>query len=91
MLDPDPIGGGIEISKVTAAHVHGTDAKARMAGVDPIEIDQAFERGFQRGIVIVAGRIDAPPGQNRAGGIRGTKKLGVPKQRIFQARARLMA
>ena len=46
-----------EIGEVAAAHVDGADAEPDVAIVDPVEVDQAFERRSQRRNVVETQRV----------------------------------
>ena len=66
-----------------------TDAEARIAGVDPIEIDQALKGRFQRGIVVVTGCIDPPAGPEQGWRHSRHEKIWGAVAENIQARARL--
>src|SRR5262249_51210389 len=42
MCGSDPVGGGVEIDEIPAAHVDRADTQARAAGIDAIKVDQAL-------------------------------------------------
>ena len=60
MLGSDDVRPGVEIDEVAAAHIDGAKAETRVpvVGVDPVEVDEALEGGFEWPRVIVARRLD---------------------------------
>ncbi len=82
VLGADAVGGVVEIDEVSGRHVDRTDAEARLAGVDPIEIDQPLEGRLQRRRIVVAGRLRRArlrqpwPGQARREEAGGAADLG---------------
>ena len=70
----DATGRIVEKSQISGLHIRCADAEAHGAGVDPVEIDKAFERGLQRGGIVKAKGVGAPWGNRKGGGGRGVKK-----------------
>jgi glycine/D-amino acid oxidase-like deaminating enzyme len=83
VLRSDGVSRVIEVQEVTGGHVHGADAEARLAGIDAIEVDQAFECGPERRRIVVACGLDAR--WPASVGTRGAKKPAAPPSRAAPA------
>ncbi len=56
MLGPDALEAVVEVGEVAGLHIDRTDAEARGAGVDPVEVHQPFQRRLQgRGVIEAEG------------------------------------
>ncbi len=53
VLRADLVGGVVEVDEVAGPDVGGADAEADFLGVDPVEVDQAFEQRLERPDVVV--------------------------------------
>src|SRR5262245_3524590 len=80
MLRSYAMGGGVEISKVSSAHIDGADAEAHAACIDPIEIHQTFEDSPQGRSIVVAGLVRGARGPQRRQRPTRNKKIGSTKQ-----------
>src|SRR5262245_41615652 len=47
MRRTDPVGGSVEVGKITAPDIDRADAKAHCASVDPVEINQPLQCRLQ--------------------------------------------
>src|SRR5215813_7174220 len=54
MFESDLVRGVVEIGEIAAAHLDRADAKAHLAGIDAVEIDQTLECRTQRRVVVIA-------------------------------------
>src|SRR6516165_3636601 len=54
MFESDLVRGVVEIDEIAAAYFDRADAKAHLAGIDTLEIDQTLECCTQRRVVVIA-------------------------------------
>src|SRR5215468_10452024 len=54
MFETDLVHGVVEIGEIAGAHFDRADAKAHLAGIDTVEIDQTLECRTQRRVVVIA-------------------------------------
>src|SRR5262249_2579718 len=54
MFESDLVRGVVEIGEIAAAHFDRADAKAHLAGIDTLEIDQTLECRTQQRVVVIA-------------------------------------
>src|SRR5262249_8339830 len=54
MFESDLVRGCIEIGEIAAVHLDRADAKAHLAGIDAVEIDQTLQSRAQRRVVVIA-------------------------------------
>src|SRR6185436_14499004 len=47
VLGADRVRGVVEVNEVPAAHIDSADAEAGFSGIDPVEVDEALQRGFE--------------------------------------------
>ncbi|HZZ66991.1 MAG TPA: hypothetical protein VFE18_02355 [Phenylobacterium sp.] len=92
---PDLLVLVVEVGEVAGADVDRAYAEARRPGVDPVEVDQALERGPERGRVVVAQLLGAPGQQERRYGAgreepRHARSHGPADARITQGRTELV-
>src|SRR5262249_29115268 len=59
MFERDLMRGRIEISEVAAMHFDRADAKAHLAGIDTVEIDDTLQRRAQWAVVVITRFIKA--------------------------------
>jgi hypothetical protein len=52
VLWPDPVGVGIEVGEIAGPNIDGSDAEARFARIDPIEVDQTLQRALEFACII---------------------------------------
>src|SRR5271155_5957069 len=57
MLRADATGCIIEVNLLSAPDICGADTEPHGSGVNPVKIHEAFERGFQRGRIVIAERF----------------------------------
>src|SRR4029077_4629504 len=76
MLGTDAVSRVVEVQEVTGGHVRGADAEACLAGIDAIEVDQAFECGLERRRIVVARSLYAAGGLKPDARHSGRKKAG---------------
>jgi len=43
---PDAMSRGVEVGEIARANIYRADAEAHVAVVEPVEVHQAFQRGF---------------------------------------------
>ena len=58
MFHADIMRGVVEIDEIAGSHIHRADAETGNAGIDEVEIHQAFEGRFQRGNIVIAQGIN---------------------------------
>src|SRR5215472_13668035 len=54
MFESNLVRGVVEIGEIAGAHFDRADAKAHLAGIDTVEIDQTLECRTQRRVVVIA-------------------------------------
>ena len=97
VLGPDRVRGVIEIDEIAGAHVHGADAEAHPARIDPVEVDKPLQRAFQvLGLVEarrLKGAVRVQPGsrQPRREKARGPTEESAGRAHLVEERAREVA
>src|SRR5262245_7869680 len=82
----------VEIDRISSMHVDRAHAQAdALLVVDPIEVNQLFQRGAKRRGVETLSAPGVPSRARKAGGTRGTKTPGTPKAAAVAALRRLRA